>query len=260
MALLLWIVVFCLIGGALTVVIASLLFAVPHDLRHRLEPHLVSFATGVLLGAALLGLLPHALESPGQHDAHEVLAVVLVGVLLFFLLEKLMLWRHCHADHCEIHDADHLHRRAAPAGMLVLIGDGIHNLVDGVLIGAAFLSDMHLGVITALAIASHEVPQQLSNFVVLLQSGYTRVQAILFSVVSSTSTVLGGIVAFVSIDASTRGLPYVLAIAAASFIYIAVADLIPGLHRRVQPRAMLDQMLLIGAGAGLIYVSHSMLH
>lgn len=260
MAILAWIIAFCLIGGVVTVVVASALFFVPELHRRRLEPHLVSFATGVLLGAAFLGLLPHAIEAPGSNGPHEIFGVVLGGVLLFFMLEKLMLWRHCHNDHCEIHDATHLRRPSAPAGLLVLIGHGIHNLVDGVLIGAAFLSDTHLGVITALAIASHEVPQQISNFVVLLQSGYSRAQAIGFSAVSSLTTLLGGMAAYLSIDASTRGLPYVLAIAASSFIYIAVADLIPGLHKRVQPRAMVDQILLICAGVGLIYVSHSALH
>lgn len=260
MILLGWIIAFCLVGGSLTVLIASAMFLAPEQLRIRLEPHLVSFATGVLLGAAFLGLLPHALENASGTSVHTVLTVVLVGVLVFFLLEKLMLWRHCHADHCEMHDADHLRRPAAPAGMLVLIGDGIHSLVDGMLIGAAFLSDVHLGIITALAIASHEVPQQVSNIVVLLQSGYTRMQAVFFSVITSATTVLGGILAYVSLDASTRYMPYILAIAAASFIYIAVADLIPGLHKRVQARAMFDQVALISAGALLIYVSHSALH
>lgn len=255
-----WIIAFCLVGGTLTVLLASAMFLAPDQVRVRLEPHLVSFATGVLLGAAFLGLLPHALESSSGASVHAVLAAVLAGVLVFFLLEKLLLWRHCHSDHCEIHDADHLQRPTAPAGMLVLVGDGIHSLVDGVLIGAAFLSDIHLGVITAFAIASHEVPQQISNIVVLLQSGYTRVQAVFFSVITSATTVLGGIVAFVSLDTSTRYMPYILAIAAASFIYIAVADLIPGLHKRVQARAMFDQVALIGAGALLIYLSHSALH
>jgi len=260
MMLLAWIIAFCLVGGALTVLMASALFLVPDSVRVRAEPHLVSFATGVLLGAAFLGLLPHALEAPGASGVHGVMTVVLIGVLVFFLLEKLLLWRHCHADHCEIHAAGHSQRPAAPSGFLILIGDGVHSFVDGILIGAAFLSDVHLGIITALAIASHEVPQQVSNIVVLLQSGYTRVQAVFFSVLTSGSTVLGGIVAFISLDASTRYMPYVLAIAAASFIYIAVADLIPGLHKRVQPRAMLDQMVLISAGATLIYFSHSALH
>lgn len=255
-----WIIAFCLIGGSLTVLLASALFLVPEKIRLQLEPHLVSFATGVLLGAAFLGLLPHALEPTNGTSVHTVLTVVLAGVLVFFLLEKLMLWRHCHADHCEIHDANHMERPAAPAGALVLVGDGIHSLVDGVLIGAAFLTDIHLGVITALAIASHEVPQQVSNIVVLLKSGYTRMQAVFFSVITSATTVLGGILAFVSLDASTQFMPYILAIAAASFIYIAIADLIPGLHKRVQARAMFDQVSLISAGAILIYFSHSALH
>lgn len=257
--LLAWIIVFCLVGGTLTVLMASALFLVPDSVRVRAEPHLVSFATGVLLGAAFLGLLPHALEAPGASGVHGVLTVVLIGVLVFFLLEKLLLWRHCHADHCEIHAAAG-QRPVAPSGLLILLGDGVHSFVDGILIGAAFLSDVHLGIITALAIAAHEVPQQVSNIVVLLQSGYTRVQAVFYSVLTSGSTVLGGIVAFISLDASTRYMPYVLAIAAASFIYIAVADLIPGLHKRVQPRAMFDQVVLISAGAMLIYFSHSVLH
>ncbi len=262
MSLLSWILLFSLLGGVLSVLVAASFLLLPASVRHSLVPHLVSFAIGTLLGAAFLGLLPHALMAPGVEDFHEIFLAVLLGVLTFFLLEKMVLWRHCHADECEAHGSEaqvHEHGKAA-AGWMILIGDGLHNFVDGVLIAAAFLTDIHLGIVTALAIAAHEIPQEVGDFVVLLHSGFSRSKALLFNVLSSLTTIVGALLAYWSLGGMQWILPYVLAVAAASFIYIAVADLIPGLHKRAEARATLEQLALIGAGVLLIYVTHSTLH
>ena len=262
MSLLTWIIIFSLLGGVLSVLVAASFLLLPASVRSRLVPHLVSFAIGSLLGAAFLGLLPHALMSPGVEDFHPIFLAVLLGLLTFFVLEKLVLWRHCHSDHCEAHSLaghDHGHGKAA-SGWMILIGDGLHNFVDGVLIAAAFLTDIHLGIVTALAIAAHEIPQEVGDFVVLLHSGFSRAKALLFNVLSSLTTIVGALLAYWSLGDMQNVLPYVLAVAASSFIYIAVADLIPGLHKRAEARATLEQVALIGAGVLLIYVTHSTLH
>lgn len=287
MSLLVWIVLFTLLGGILSVLAAGLFLLLPEVTRARALHPMVSFAIGALLGAALLAILPHALQAPGVHDPHVITATVLLGLLVFFLLEKLVLWRHCHTDECEAHgsasvaegrtprateahgsasvaksraleatEAHAAHSRPSAAGYLIVIGDGVHNFVDGVLIAAAFFTDLHLGVVTAIAVAAHEIPQEVGDFAVLLHSGFSRGKALFYNVVSSLTTVIGGVLAYFSFQLAQAALPYVLAIAASSFIYIAVADLIPGLHKRVDPRATLQQVLLIAAGITFIYIAH----
>ncbi len=262
MSLLSWIIIFSLLGGLLSVIVAASFLLLPAHLRKTLVPHLVSFAIGSLLGAAFLGLLPHALAGPGVDDFHNIFLAVLLGLLSFFLLEKLVLWRHCHVDHCEAHTPHDPHHKdtEAAAGWMILVGDGMHNLVDGVLIAAAFMTDIHLGIVTALAIAAHEIPQEVGDFVVLLHSGFSRRKALLFNVLSSLATIVGALLAYWSLGDMQHLLPYVLAVAASSFIYIAVADLIPGLHKRAEASATLQQVVLIAAGVSLIYVTHSTLH
>ncbi len=265
MSLLFWIVLFCLLGGVLSVLAAAVFLVLPGGWRERLLPHFISFAIGALLGAAFLGLLPHAMAAPGTvgaPDAHDVMLAVLLGVLGFFLLEKTVLWRHCHSRDCEAHGAEGLPvgTGAQAAGTLILLGDALHNFVDGVLIAAAFLSDFHLGVVTALAVAAHEIPQEVGDFAVLLYSGFSRGRALLYNLLSSLATLGGGVLAYLALESLHGVLPYVLAVAAASFIYIAVADLIPGLHRRPEPSATLRQLLLIAAGVGVIYIVHSTIH
>jgi zinc and cadmium transporter len=259
MSLLSWILLFCLLGGVLSVLAASIFLLLPDGTRNRVLPHFVSFATGALLGAAFLGLLPHALDAPSVGDLHTITLAVLLGLLGFFLLEKLVLWRHCHVSHCEVHapDAD-LQNRSA--GILILVGDGIHNFVDGVLIAGAFLTDVHLGIVTSLAVAAHEIPQEVGDFAILLSGGFSRGRALLYNILSSLTTVVGGILAYHALLGVHTLLPYVLAIAASSFIYIAVADLIPTLHRRVEAADTLQQLVLISAGVALIYVTHATLH
>ena len=259
MPLIVWIILFCLLGGLLSVLAAALFLVLHESLRNRLLPHLVSFATGALLGAAFLGLLPHALASVDSSDTHVIPMAVLLGLLGFFVLEKLVLWRHCHADHCEVHAPDQ-QSRAHSTGTMILIGDGLHNFLDGILIAAAFMTDIHLGIVTSLAVAAHEIPQEVGDFAVLLHGGFSRGRAFTYNVLTSLTTVFGGVLAYFSLQQMQVALPYVLAIAASSFIYIAVADLIPSLHQRVDGKAAVQQMLLIAAGILVIYSAHSTLH
>lgn len=256
-----WIIIFSLIGGVLSVIAASVFLLLPKHIRDVLIPHLVSFAIGALLSAALLALIPHAAEAEHM-DFHNLGLTILLGVLTFFLLEKMVLWRHCHSSECEVHTPEHHHHHhhEKAAGTLVLIGDAIHNLVDGVLIAAAFMTDIHLGVITALAVAAHEIPQEVGDFAILLNSGFSRARALLFNVLASLTTVVGALIAYYSLGDFQVVLPYVLAVAASSFIYIAVADLIPGLHKRLDISATLQQVGLILLGVLTIYLAHSTLH
>lgn len=259
MPLLDWILLFCLLGGVLSVLAAALFLVLPEGLRSRLLPHTVSFAIGALLGAAFLGLLPHALESAGDNDFHAITGAVLAGLFVFFILEKLVLWRHCHHEHCDVHLPDESQHHPA-AGTLILIGDSLHNFIDGILIAAAFLTDVHLGIVTSLAVAAHEIPQEVGDFAILLHSGFSTTRAFYFNLLSSLATVVGGVLAYYGFRQLEPLLPYALAIAASSFIYVAVADLIPGLHKRAEFSATVKQVLLIGSGVALIYFTHSTLH
>ena len=258
-SLILWIIVFTALGGVLSVLAAGAFLLLPESVRTRMLSPMVSFAIGALLGAAFLAILPHAFEVPGV-DAHSVTLTVLCGILVFFLLEKMVIWRHCHTDDCEAHVPDMDKVRNAATGNLILIGDGIHNMVDGVLIAAAFLTDVHLGVVTSIAVIAHEIPQELGDFAVLLHSGFSRGKALLYNMLTSLTTVIGGVVAFYSLTLANRIVPYVLAVAASSFIYIAVADLIPGLHKRPEFSATLQQIVLIALGVTVISMAHAMLH
>lgn len=260
MSLLTWIIIFCLIGGLLSVFAAAAFLLFPAWLRTRLLPHFISYAIGALLGAAFLALLPHALESPGVEGAHGITMTVLGGVLVFFLLEKMVLWRHCHSNHCEAHDPPAVPATNKATGTIVMVGDTVHNFVDGILIGAAFLTDFHLGVVTALAVATHEIPQELGDFAVLLHSGFSRGAALLFNSLSGLATVAGGVIAYYGLKNFDHILPYALAVAASSFIYVAVADLIPGLHKRMDLAATVQQVSLITAGVLTIYLVHGTLH
>jgi zinc and cadmium transporter len=259
MPLLVWIIVFCLLGGLLSVLAAALFLVLSEPLRNHVLPHLVSFATGTLLGAAFLGLLPHALGTVASTDVHIIPMTVLLGLLGFFLLEKMVLWRHCHADHCEVH-APNQKSREHSTGAMILVGDGLHNFLDGILIAAAFLTDIHLGVVTSVAVAAHEIPQEVGDFAVLLHSGFSRKRAFLYNILTSLTTVVGGVLAWFALQSVEAVLPFVLAIAASSFIYIAVADLIPTLHQRVEGSETFQQIVLIAAGILLIYAAHSTLH
>ena len=259
MPLLAWIVLFTAAGGLLSALAASSFLLASERARARVLPHLVSFATGALLGAALLGLLPHAIEEAGTADAHRIGFTLLCGLLVFFVLEKLVLWRHCHQDICEGH-VPHDHQRDAASASLILIGDAFHNILDGVLIAAAFMTDVHLGVVTAIAVTAHEIPQEVGDLAILLHGRMSRARALSLNLLTSVTSVVGGVLAYFLLDDMTTALPYALALAASSFLYIAVADLIPGLHRRVDPGAGATQFVFIVLGVAVIYLSHGIAH
>lgn len=241
------------LSGLASAAFAGLVLLLPAQARARSLPFLVSFATGALLGAALLALLPHAIEGAGEGGAHGIGLALVGGLLVFFMLEKLVLWRHCHGEH---HDDPH----GEAAAWLVLTGDALHNALDGVLIAAAFLTDVNLGIATALAVAAHEIPQEVGDFAVLLHAGWSRARALWFNLATSLTAVIGGVIAWFALRPVLDALPYVLAVAAASLLYVAVADLIPGLHRRFDARSSVLQIALIAAGILVIAVVERTAH
>jgi zinc and cadmium transporter len=270
--LLIWIVLATLFGGLLSAALASLFLLLPEARRNRLLPHLISFATGAMLAAALLGLLPEAIAGVGLGHIQGIGAALLAGIALFFVLEKLVLWRHCHTADCETHQPaalagthgharvrSHDQARDQAAGWIVLFGDGVHNAFDGVLIAAAFLTDLRLGVVTTIAITAHEVPQELGDLAVLLHAGMRPRRALFFNMASSLTSIIGGLVGYFALKSTLGVLPYAVSVAAASLIYVAVADLIPGLHRRTDPAGSFAQVLLIGAGVGVIALTEGLL-
>ena len=236
-----WILVASVAGGTLSAGLAALALT----LRATWIPMLVSFAIGALLGAAFLEIIPHAFE---EGEAHQVAFSILGGIFGFFVLEKLLLYRHCHTEHCEVHDA-HDHGRS---GTLIVVGDTVHNFVDGVLIAAAFLQSTELGVVAAVAIIAHEIPQEVGDFLILLHSGYSRARALAMNLLSSAATVIGGVIGYFGLQFVDGLEPILLGVVAASMIYVAVADLIPGLHRRPELRDTAFQALLIALGIGAI--------
>jgi zinc and cadmium transporter len=248
MATLVYISAASLIGGLLSVLAAAL---VSFAARAHWVNALISFAIGALLGAAFLEVLPHAFET--GESLQGVAATVLGGILAFFVLEKLVLWRHCHTEDCEAHDQHvqvHDHGRS---GLLILIGDSFHNFVDGVLIAAAFMESTALGVVTATAVIAHEIPQEVGDFLILLHSGYSKARAFALNLLSSLAMVVGALLAYFALQYVAGWVNTLLALAGASMIYVAVADLIPGLHKRPELQATVQQVLLIGLGVGTIW-------
>jgi zinc and cadmium transporter len=272
-----WIITVSLVGGLMSVLIAAV-FAL--NAQRKWVPMLVSYAIGALLGAVFLELLPHAVEVATNVEA--MTGMILFGILMFFTLEKLVLWRHCHGDHCEahaMHDAEHCPdntettasettfnpiSHAHPSvmehehdhgrsGMMIMIGDTFHNFVDGILIAAAFMVDIELGLVTALAIIAHEIPQEIGDFLILLHSGYSKKKALLFNLFSSFATLIGGLLAYNALKTMQGLVPYILSLAVASMLYVAVADLIPGLHKRTTIKDTLQQISLIILGVASIF-------
>ncbi len=278
MPLLGWIILFTAFGGIASAAFASVFLLLPERTSARLLPHFVSFATGALLGAALLALLPEAMENVGTEGAHDIGIALIAGLGIFFVIEKVVLWRHAHShdgaangngahdrsrsdhDHGHDHDQGHSHGRSEAAGVLVLIGDSVHNVLDGILIAAAFLENKPLGFVTTFAVAAHEIPHRLGDFALLVHSGMSQRRALVLNMATGLAAVLGGIVAYFGLSRMMGLLPYALALAAAGFLYIAVAGLIPALHRRADPRTSLTQVLLIGLGVGTIAWAETLVH
>jgi len=251
------IVVFSALGGIASAALAVVFLWIPEPRAARLLPHFVSFATGALLGAALLALLPEAVERAGIAGAHALGLTLIAGLGVFFVIEKLVLWWHLRADEgaSEAH-GDHAHgHRERAAGTLVLIGDSVHNALDGVVIAAAFLTSQPLGLVTTLAVAAHEIPHRVGDFAILVQAGLSRRRALELNLATGLASVIGAVAAWWGLGRTLWVLPYALAFATAGFLYIAVAGLIPGLHRRADPRASSVQVILIGSGVAVIAVA-----
>ena len=249
---LVWILAASVAGGTLSAGLAAFSLL----LRATWVPMLVSYAIGALLGAAFLEIIPHAFESGG---AHQAAFAILGGIFGFFVLEKLLLCRHCHVENCEAHDQHGATHDQGRSALMIIIGDTMHNLIDGALIAAAFLQSIELGIITAIAIVAHEIPQEVGDFLILLHSGYSRLKALVVNLSSSLATVLGGLLGYFALQVLADWEPTLLGIVAASMIYVAVADLIPGLHRRPELRATASQALLIALGIATIAAARAVL-
>ena len=260
--LLAYIVIASLGGTLLSLAIAAV---VAFRVQAKWIPTLVSFAVGALLGAAFLDILPHLFEE--THDPGRIAGFILAGLLAFFVLEKLLLWRHHHHHgedgeaaagpvHSHAHAHGHDDRRV---GWMIVFGDAFHNTTDGVIIASAFLADVRIGIVTSLAIIAHEIPQEIGDFLVLLHSGFGRTKALLLNLLSGLAALLGAVVSYFALSVITSWVPGILAIAAASMIYIAVADLIPGLHRRTALSESLLQAVFIALGIGCIWIIHDVL-
>ena len=244
----------CLAGMIASIIVSLLASMATHP---RMVPVLVSYAIGAMLGAVFLDLLPHAFEHAS--NIHQIMATVLGGILFFFLLEKLVLWRHCHEHHCEAHEHPvHSHGPRA-SGWVILFGDVVHNLVDGILIAAAFAGGTDIGIVTALAIIAHEIPQETGDFVILVHSGFTRTKAILLNMLSSLATLTGAVLAYMLLSGLAAWVPSMLALAAASLLYVSVADLIPGLHKRPELKATGLQIAMILLGVFSIQVVQTLI-
>jgi zinc and cadmium transporter len=273
--LLILIIIFTAIGGVLSVMAAAVFLLLRDHHRNAVLPHGISFAIGALLAVAFWGLIPEAFAEVKPEQFQSLSGTILAGILGFFVLEKLLIWRHCHYGNCEAHGDEgqgdehahshghshgHGHSDVKSAGALIILGDSIHNFVDGVLIAAAFLTDVQLGIVTSLAVAAHEIPQEVGDFAILLDSGYSSGKALFYNILASLTTVLGGVLAYFSLEDLHDTLPYFLALAASSFIYIAVADLIPSLHAKTDMKTSLQQIALIAAGVFLICSLHGIAH
>jgi len=222
------------VGGLL---VASVMLVLHKDVRARMVPWLVSYAVGTLLGAALLRLVP---ESLAERAPTPALTALLAGIVTFFVLEKLVLWRHCHDDlTCAVHPS---------TVTLVIVGHTVHTLVDGAVIAAAVLVSLPLGITTALAVSAHEIPQAAGDLAIVLSAGYSRSRALLLNLVAAAG---GGAGALLMLSFGSRVpdvLPFVLAFAAGNFLYVAMADLIPHLHRGELDSSAFRQVILIGLG------------
>jgi zinc and cadmium transporter len=278
---------FAAFGGIASAAFAIVFLWVREERTALILPHFISFATGALLGAALLALLPEAISGAGPAGSHRIGLALVAGLGVFFIIEKLVLWWHAHAHvggvdaracpqhadeaseghsrHESRHDSPthgghegHAHVRDRASGVLVLVGDSLHNALDGVLISAAFLTNTSLGLVTTFAVAAHEIPHRVADFAILVQAGLSRPRALLLNLATGIASVLGAVAAYFGLRQAIGALPYALAFAAAGFLYIAVAGLIPGLHRRADPRTSAAQVILIAAGIAVIAGAESL--
>ena len=274
-----YILIACVLGSTLSALLAALL---AWRIQPRLIPVFVSYSVGALLGVVFLDLLPHIFESTVNY--HASAAWILGGILLFFILEKFVLWRHSHdrtggesaalaTTQIVLHPAinqplqghththDHTHDRTSEStAWMVIIGDGFHNFTDGLAIAAAFVTDYRLGVVTAIAIIAHELPHELGDFLVLIHSGFSKMRALFWNLISSLATMVGAVLGYFALRGLETYAEIFLCLAASSMIYVAIADLMPGLQKRTTARESLAQIVLIGLGVGTISLVNVLVH
>jgi zinc and cadmium transporter len=221
---------------------------------------MVSLSVGILLSTSLLHALPEAFES--EADPHTLFAVLLGGLFAFFLLEKFAILRHSHHYEGDGHEHEHGHDRheAGKSGWMILVGDGLHNFTDGILIAAAFLADPRLGVVTAVAIIAHEIPQEIGDFIILLNAGFSRARAYAYNLISSLMGMIGGLIGYFTLERGLEWVPYVLVFASSGFIYIAVSDLMPQMQRRATMQETIPQLALIGIGVVIVVILTGLRH
>ncbi|GAB1417724.1 ZIP family metal transporter [Bacteroidales bacterium] len=229
------------IVSAGSVSLAGLILLLREKTLHKVATYLTYLAGGTLLGAAMLGMIPNAIH---ELDSRPAMAITLSGILFFFALEKVILWRTCINEDCHRHD-----HAAVP---IILIGDAFHNAIDGVVVAASFLTSPALGVFAALSVVLHEIPQELGDFGILIKGGLKKSKALWFNILSSTTSIVAGVIAWFMLDSMQELIPYALCFAASSFLYIALADLIPEMHRKTSVRESFLQFAFILAGILLI--------
>ena len=270
---LLAIIVATLVAGVGSVWLAALL---GFGVLARYTQHMLSLAAGALLATAFMHLLPEAFES--QVGAHELFPTLLIGLIFFFLLDKAELWHHGHehhhaaeppadqhAGHAHSHAPDahshgHSHGGRAGGSWAILTGDSVHCFGDGVLIASAFVADMRLGVVAALAVLMHEVPHHMGDLAVLRQSSNNRRVALLKVSLAGALTAMGGLVGYFLVAQLEAYLPYFLAVASSSFLYVALADLIPQLQKQLSARETAAQILWLAVGIGMVTMVSGLAH
>ncbi|MHA1436884.1 MAG: ZIP family metal transporter [Promethearchaeota archaeon] len=240
--MLIWIIIFSILGSVGAIIAAACFVFLSKKDQKALIPMLIAFAIGTLLAAALLGLIPEAIEKVG--DPQIIMPFILGGILFFFFMEKIIIWRNCRDKSCEVH--------SHASGPIILIGDSIHNLTDGIVIAAAFLLNFDLGIMVGLTILIHEIAHETGDFGILLHSGYSKKKAFTYNILSSATTIPAAIIAYFILGPIEYVVPFLLAISAASFIYIALSDLTPDLHRNTDLKYSFRQLILIIAGIALM--------
>ena len=253
-----WILTFVLVGVIVTISVAGLFLLLPERVREKSIDYLISLAIGMLLGTAFLHLMPEALEQSPENK-HAIFATCLGAIVLFFVLEKTLIWRHHHSHGGDFEKAEReiADKRIDASGSVILLGDSFHNFTDGLLIATAFLADFSLGVVTVVSVIVHEIPQELGDFAILIRNGFSRTRALCFNLLSSCAMVLGAVAALVLLEHVEELIPFVLIIAASSFIYVAMSDLIPALNKKANLTGLFLQLGLIMLGIAITTLNHS---
>jgi zinc and cadmium transporter len=240
--MLLLVFIFSIIGSIGAIITATIFLTFKNQKQKTLIPCLISYAIGTLLTAALLGMIPNAIS---RSNPTFTMLFILLGIIFFFLLEKTVIRHHCHDEECKLHSA---------AGPILLIGDTIHNFIDGIVIAASFFISIDIGIIVSLSIIAHEIPQEIGDFAILIDSGYSKKKAFLLNTLSSSSTIPAALLSFFLFEIINFLIPIFLSISAASFIYIALTDLAPNLHQKIKFKQSVRQILLILAGICTIII------